>query len=196
MNHKNLKDHLAAFYGEQMPRQETASRMKALAQIDAVQPNLSDPRSAPASLSIWLRGYAAAATLALCVLGFYLLRADVASDRSRSDEARPNLVAVGVFADWCGRCPMIEPLFAELADKYSNQPILFISLDITDEKKQRRARQAARSLGIEWIYDRKLESGMIKILDRERHTVLATLVESQEMPQLVSALDQALPGES
>lgn len=63
MNQKNLKDHLAAFYGEQMPRRETASRMKALARIDAVQPNLSDPRSAPASLSIWLRGYAAARPL-------------------------------------------------------------------------------------------------------------------------------------
>ncbi len=196
MNQKNLKDHLVAFYGDRLPPRDTASRMKALARIDAAQPTRSEPHRALGSPSLWLRGYAVAATLALCVLGAYLVRTGSGSAPSLGNEPRPNLVAVGVFADWCGRCPTIEPLFAQLADKYDNQPILFISLDITDQNKQLRGRYLARSLGIEWIFDGKLESGMIRLLDRERHEVLATLVDSREMPTLVSAFAQALPSES
>ncbi len=196
MTEKNLQDHLADFYGERTPPRRTAERMKALANTDLGESAPRGPRRSVMGASLWLRGYAALATLVLCVLVIDLLRPDATSERSVRGPAQPNLVAVGVFADWCSRCPTIAPVFAELADKYGNQPVLFVSLDITDDKKQRQARYLARSLGIEWLYDRSLESGMIKLVDRQRREVLATLTDSQQAPQLASALTEALPGES
>ena len=48
-------------------------------------------------------------------------------------EDEPTLVAVQIHADWCPRSPEVAPIFAELLSQYGHEPILFVSLDITDD---------------------------------------------------------------
>lgn len=208
MSEKNLRDHLVGFYAGQSLPSGTATRLRSLARVD-----IADAQGAgrgAGHLSKVLCGLAACAAVLVLATVYYVFQdrrtPDGMADRQRSTGVRgttqspsddatafPKLVAVKIHADWCARSPTIAPIFAELSEKYANQPVLFVTLDITDEKKRQQARYLAAALGIAWIYDESFESGTIKLLDREQGEVLAILTNSEQVPRMVSALAQALP---
>lgn len=43
-------------------------------------------------------------------------------------------VVIDFYADWCGPCQMLAPIFEELAEKYSDQ-VTFCKLNIDNQKK-------------------------------------------------------------
>ena len=49
----------------------------------------------------------------------------------------------------------------------------------------------ARAMGIEWVYDQGVRSGMIEIIDREKKVVLAKATEPEERQALTAVLDSA-----
>lgn len=100
----------------------------------------------------------------------------------------PRLVAVKIRADWCARSPKVAPIFDDLTSEYGNEPILFVTLDITDEIGRQQARYLAGSLGISSVYDEPFESGMVKLIDREDGQVLAILTGEQQLPTMEGAL--------
>ena len=107
----------------------------------------------------------------------------------------PALVAARVHSDWCPRCPIVGPIFDRLAETYGDQPILFVTLDVTDQTKRRQAHYMASSLGIDWATNASFKTGMIKLIDRERREVLATVTSEEHVPLLERALAVALQRE-
>ena len=210
MSEKNLRDHLVGFYaGQSLPSKKVA-RLRSLAQVDIADAQGAGLGRGAGRLSKALYGFAACAAVLLLTTGYYAFEdrrtpdgmangqrstgaGDTTQPLSGGAVAFPKLVAVKVHADWCARSPTIAPIFAELSEKYGNQPVLFVTLDITDEKTRQQARYLAAALGIAWIYDESFESGTIKLLDREQGEVLAILTSSEQVPRMVSALAQALP---
>ena len=88
----------------------------------------------------------------------------------------------------------MTPVFDEMREKYGNQPVVFLTLDLTDENTKRQSKYHAAALGIDWVYEEPFESGMIKLLDRRRQKVLAVLIDGDQRPIFDGALAQALPG--
>lgn len=216
MTEKNLKDQLTGFYQGQSLSGDVMDRLSAEARM-----RLADRSSggrARRSGSGWAVRYGLAACLAILLVGGgYLLGRgsaggadhdtvafDPREDKSGNPDSPtpanpaqwPKLVAVKVHADWCGRCPMIAPVFAELTADFGNRPVLFVTLDITDDLRRQQARYLARALDIEWVFDESFESGIITLVDREQREVVARLTDRRQKPQLVSALTRALPGDS
>jgi thiol-disulfide isomerase/thioredoxin len=96
----------------------------------------------------------------------------------------PRLVAVQIHADWCARSPEVAPVFADLLTQYGNEPVLFVTLDITDDVHREQARLLSATLGIPQAFDEPFESGMIKLIDRENRTVLASITGREEVEEL------------
>lgn len=210
MSEKNLRDHLTGFYAGQSLPADKAAWLKTLAQVDTAGAQAPGLRRGRRRFSRTLYGLAACAAVLLLATAYYVSqdrrapdglagnqRSTGADDPTRSPSvgatAFPKLVAVKVHADWCARSPTIAPIFTELTEKYGNQPVLFVTFDITDEKKRRQARYLASSLGIAWVYDESFESGTIMLIDREKSELLAILTDSEQAPRMVSALASALP---
>ncbi len=106
--------------------------------------------------------------------------------------ARPRLVAAQIQAEWCKRTPVVAPIFADLTTKYGAEPILFVTLDITDEARRRQAHLLAANLGLKIVFDSPFESGMVKLIDTEGGEVLAVLYGKDEQPAMETVLAQAL----
>lgn len=210
MSEKNLRDHLVGFYAGRSLPSEKAAWLKTLAQVDTAGAQGPELRRGRRRFSKTLYGFAACAAVLVLATAYYVSQdrnaPDGLADRRRptgsedttqppsgGPTALPKLVAVKVHADWCARSPTIAPIFAELTEKYGNQPVLFVTFDITDEKKRRQARYLASSLGIAWVHDESFESGTIMLIDREQGEVLAILTELEQVPHMVSALASALP---
>ena len=216
MTEKNLKDQLTGFYQGQSLSGDVVERLSAEARMRLADRS-SGGRGRRSGLESAVRYGLAACLAILLVGGGYLLGRgsaggadhhtvafDPREDKSGNPDSPtpanpaqwPKLVAVKVHADWCGRCPTIAPVFAELTADFGNRPVLFVTLDITDDLRRQQARYLARSLGIEWVFDESFESGIITLVDREQREVVARLTDRRQKPQLVSALTRALPGDS
>lgn len=210
MSEKNLRDHLVGFYAGQSLPSDKAAWLRTLAQVDTAGAPGPGLGHGVGRLSKMLYGLAACAAVLLLATAYYVSQdrraPDGLADKRRSSGADdttqsasvgatafPKLVVVKVHADWCARSPMIAPIFTELTEKYGNQPVLFVTFDITDEKKRRQARYLASSLGIGWVHDESFESGTIMLIDREKSEFLAILTDLEEVPRMENALASALP---
>ena len=210
MSEKNLRDHVSDYYRRRSLPDRKAQRLVGLARQTILVEELpicsSEKTWRPAT---WVR-LAACVALLLVAMVLYLRQEEPApgsalrqtvtarSNTVLADPAvvglrTPNLVAVKIQANWCARTPNVAPVFADMTAKYGNQPILFVTLDITDDTGRQQARYMAANLGINSVYDDPFESGMIKLIDRQDGQVLAVLTGEEHRPELEVALAQALP---
>ena len=220
MADKNLKEHLADYYGEQSLPESVASRLEQAADPTG-HAGTAHGRAAPRSTRMDVRTKALiACVLALVLLAVGLMRqvnrlavevtdlrrqapttvtlpatkgdADQTGDVRLSSMDRPNLVAVYVYADWCPRCPIVGPIYGEIAEKYGADDVLFVKLDTTDGRTRHQMSLLADVLNIKWLPPNQRQSGMITLIDREQQTVLATLTGPEQLRDLEDILDQAL----
>ena len=129
-----------------------------------------------------------AATVGVVALASALLPRGIPAEASPT----PRLVAVQIHADWCARSPEVAPIFADLLTEYGNAPVLFVTFDITDDVRRKQARLLGESLGIPQAFEEPFESGMIKLIDRERHTVLAAITGRENSEELHARIAAAL----
>ncbi len=199
MNQDQIDQQLKDHYHGLSPRPETTQHLLSAA-VQGGENRRSRPVTStrPGRPGQWL-GLAAGVALLLVGTGYvaFLLGASTHPAPLRpavQGDALPDLVAVRLYAEWCGRCPAVTPVFDEMREKYGNRPVVFLTLDLTDENTKRQSKYHAAALGIEWVYEEPFESGMIKLLDRRQHKVLAVLIDGDQRPVFDGALAQALPG--
>ncbi|HXV78074.1 MAG TPA: thioredoxin family protein [Candidatus Polarisedimenticolaceae bacterium] len=108
--------------------------------------------------------------------------------------ALPRLVAVQIRADWCARTPEVGPVFARLVSQYGGEPILFVTVDISDDARREQAALLTANLGIPEALEAPFESGMIKLLDRDRRRLLAAVTDPAQLEQFETRIAEALSG--
>lgn len=109
------------------------------------------------------------------------------------DQPAVRLVAIKMHADWCNRCPMIAPIFDRIERDYGARAVLFVTLDVTDDVRRRQSEQLAEALGIRWILNRELPTGIIALVDRAKQEILAIASEPDDGPLLALAIRDRLP---
>ena len=101
-------------------------------------------------------------------------------------------MAVRIHADWCPKSPDVAPVFAELLTQYGNEPLLFVTFDISDDVRLEQAKLLGASLGIERAFEEPFGSGMIKLIDREEGRLLAAVSGSEQAAELQLRIAEAL----
>ncbi|TDJ38896.1 MAG: hypothetical protein E2O54_11985 [Gammaproteobacteria bacterium] len=143
----------------------------------------------------WMAGGALAAAAAFVVLAF-TFGYDGGVFRPNTQvvvaASTPSLVAVQIRADWCALSPVVAPIFADLLTQYGNEPILFVTLDITDDVRRGQAELLAESLGIRRVLGQPFEPGMIKLIDRESNSLLASITGREESAEFEVRLAEFL----
>ncbi len=206
MSRKYLEEHLQDYYQGQSLSGKELKRLTMMARTSSPGKEYSMAQLLMAWWPRTLAGFVAGAFVALIGVSIFLqqtedgpqgfpsLPNDIHSQQvlNTSLDATPGIVAVQIHADWCRRSPLVASHFKELTSKYGNQPILFVTLDITDETKRKQARLLAKNLGIEHVFDKPFESGMIKLLNRKQPDVLMVFTEEEQRPGMEILLAQAL----
>jgi thiol-disulfide isomerase/thioredoxin len=153
---------------------------------------LIDARPRGRRTQAWILTGAIAATLAVVALALGVLASAPLRRPGGGALAAPRLVAVQIHADWCARSPEVAPIFAELLTEYGNEPVLFVTLDITDDVRREQARLLSATLGIPQALDEPFESGMIKLIDRDSHALLAAITGREQAGVLEVRIAEAL----
>ena len=80
-------------------------------------------------------------------------------------EGGPSAVVVKLHADWCPSCKALEPTLAELKSELKDEPVLFLTLDITNPVNTEQSRLLAESLGIENLVKKNNKTGLVLVYD-------------------------------
>lgn len=154
----------------------------------ALQRLMAEPEASSRRARRWIIAGSIAATIASVAVGLSLLgRAP-----SPTGPGTPKLVAVQIHADWCARSPEVAPIFTDLLTQYGNEPVLFVTLDITDDVRREQAKLLSATLGIPQAFDEPFQSGMIKLIDRESHRTLAAITGREQSGELEVRIANAL----
>lgn len=202
---KELREHIREHYLSESLSAAQLTELEDVLRGD--RPMEHSPKSPNARLPFYL--LAVAAMLALAAIPFsYELGKQVGKSSvelpvavRREDGSREiqnpvsvQLIAIKLHADWCNRCPLVAPIFDRIEREYGTKPVLFITLDLTNDVRRRQSEQLADALGVRWLLDQEHRTGIIALVDRTAKKILAIASEPDDGPLLASAIGDNLPG--
>ena len=115
---------------------------------------------------------------------------------TKMDQAeKPKVIAVKFHADWCGSCKVIAPMFANLANKYDGEPVLFVTLDLTNRTTTAQSEYLAAALGLSKVWSEYApKTGYVLIVDTETRKVVDTLTKKLSLKQMAARLRTVIDG--
>lgn len=166
----------------------------------------SMPAHAPAVRAPWLRAGLWLTAAAACVLAVLSLVLFVQNERLRrqliairsdasmlqpASQAIPPLMMVNFVHDECPVARSMAPRIHEIASRYSDQPVLFVTLDVT-ETCASQSRLLAQSLGVEQVLSESHvpeQSGTVALIDTRTHEVVASCSGVEKLGAFEQVLD-------
>jgi thiol-disulfide isomerase/thioredoxin len=110
-------------------------------------------------------------------------------DANNDTEKNPQLIVIKYDAEWCHACRELDKITPALHKQMADDPVLFLTLDITDEEAIKQSSLHAAALGIQEDY-KKMEgrTGLINVLDaktKKRLTQLNMTHTAEEMASMI-----------
>ena len=129
-------------------------------------------------------------TLALIALAFLFATAPTfAASVEVEGEGTPALYVVKVHADWCGSCKALAPILDEVRETMSAEPVLFLTLDVTDADRTGQARLLAAALGIENHLKANNKTGLVLIINPADKALLETLTRENTADEMIGKIE-------
>jgi thiol:disulfide interchange protein len=105
---------------------------------------------------------------------------------------KPDLIAIELYADWCGTCKRMMPAAMEMRENTAAEPVLWVRLDRTDrESKQAEYHMAALGLGELWA-EHAGRTGYILLVDPETKRAVGRLTAEMDGREMTRTVEQAL----
>ncbi len=103
------------------------------------------------------------------------------------------LLVVKFHADWCGSCVKLDSPLQDLQATFSDQPIDFVRLDLTDDTSRAVAKEKVGRLGLDEIFaSYGSKTGFALLIDAESGEVLGELRASQELEAMRGQVESSL----
>ncbi len=132
-------------------------------------------------------------SLGLLALGAVALGPDAGEISKTPGVEQPDLIVVRFHADWCGACKQLAPKFDALKQAAADQPVLFVTLDLTSAESRRQAGLLAGALGLDKAWDRSgMQTGQAMIVCGRYKEVIATVPAAEDPSTSLEKLQEAL----
>ena len=117
----------------------------------------------------------------------------IQTQAEKQNSQTPRVMAVKFHADWCKSCKAIGPSLESLGDAFSSKPVLFVTLDLTDDASKRQAEYLASALGIGTVFQSHApKTGYVLLIDSKSGRVVGKLTKKDTVQAMSAAVDKAL----
>jgi len=111
------------------------------------------------------------------------------------DSAQPKVVGLMFYSDTCGSCKILDPKIESVKKDFLSQPILFTTLDHSNEGSKNQAALLADSLGLGKVYSaQEKASGFMLLVKPDSGEVLGKLTRDMSESDIKAAFESALKG--
>jgi thiol-disulfide isomerase/thioredoxin len=132
-------------------------------------------------------------SLGLLVLGAVAVGPDVDEKSKTPGVEQPHLIVARFHADWCGACKQLTPKFEALQRAAADQPVLFVTLDLTSAQSRRQAGLLAGALELDKAWARSaMKTGQALIVCGRYKEVIATVPADEDPTASLKKLQAAL----
>lgn len=105
---------------------------------------------------------------------------------------RPELIIVRFHADWCRPCKQLALNFDSLKRAAAEEPVLFVTLDLTTAESRRQAGLLAGALGLDEAWDTNaMKTGQAMIVCGRSKEVIALVPAAEDPSTSLEKLQQA-----
>lgn len=114
---------------------------------------------------------------------------------SQKTARSPKLIAFKLFADWCPSSKAMGTVFEDLAKRYDAEPVLFCTLDFSEQRGRAQAEYLVASVGLarQWTeFGEGKTTGRVLLVDPGTRKVLASIAHDAGWDHARQALDDAL----
>lgn len=103
------------------------------------------------------------------------------------------LMAVYAYADWCPNCKLMSPNLQKAREGLAGQPVLFVTLDLTDKPKIHNSILLAQALGIgEFLKAQGSATGYVALLDARSKKELARFDRESSAESIQAEIEKRL----
>lgn len=110
-----------------------------------------------------------------------------------AQSAKPKVVGVLFYADWCNSCKTLEPKLNAIKKDFAGQPVLFTRVDFTDDFTKEQSDLLASYLNLGPTYaEQGRKTGFMLLLNAESKQVIGKLMKTQSEAELKAEIEKAL----
>src|SRR5215467_16048866 len=118
----------------------------------------------------------------------------VSTAGNAQESAKKPLVLV-VYADWCPYCQNLKPVLALMNERYRGR-IRYEVLDVTTEATTARARERARSLGLEKFFDQNYVTTSLVVIKNSAGREVFRAAHDYDFQHYEAVLEKYVPPKS
>lgn len=103
------------------------------------------------------------------------------------------VIAMYMYADWCGACQAIKPIMEEAKPEFEGQPVLFVKMDMTNDFTAHQSKLMAARLGLSEIFKKNEGmTGFVLLLDANTNEVLDKITTEDDKEGIIAKISNAL----
>ena len=107
--------------------------------------------------------------------------------------AEQEVYVIKFHADWCPKCKSLTPVYDAVAKSFSDKPVSFVKLDVTDKAKTKESGETMKELGLGDVWAKNEgKNGFIMLVDAETKESVKVLKVGTTEKQATEAINQAL----
>ena len=129
----------------------------------------------------------------LLVLAFPL----ISQSGDQAEFSKPAVYAVMMHADWCGACKALAPKVSQARENANldGKGVLFVKLDLTNDKTKHQAAMMAAVLGITELYESNAgKTGFLLLINAESGEKIARITNKQDAESISVKITETIEG--
>lgn len=105
----------------------------------------------------------------------------------------PAVIAMYMYADWCGACQAIKPKMEEAKPEFEGQPVLFVKMNMTNDFTAHQSKLLAARLGLSEIFEKNEGmTGFVLLLDANTNEVIDKITTDDDTEGIIAKITNAL----
>jgi thiol-disulfide isomerase/thioredoxin len=105
----------------------------------------------------------------------------------------PRVVAIKFWHEHCPYCRELDPSYASVVEQMRDDPVVFLTFDMSTERSRARSAAVAEGLGIRELYEERFgTSGYVVLLDHQTRALLGELTFKQDVDEMMATIDDAI----
>lgn len=110
---------------------------------------------------------------------------------------KPQVIGLLFYADWCASCKVLEPKLDAVKKGFTDKPVLFTRVDMTDDYTKSQSKLLAGALGLGSLYaENAPKTGYMILINASNKKVLGKLDKAQSEEQIKANIAAALSSAS